>query len=286
MASRSLNFWIAAGLVFAGGSEPAFANKPDRPEPRGTTYLAEPLVDEQASAELLAKRNGSLAEYRLRPELKIVLNDALDPKLGKRMAMHRSQPLVAGTPLFGWRDWPGLYCDLMRNRGLGSSAICLRDNDDDGAFDDVVRLDFNSATGDLVFITDKGKVRGGYFKREAALPAPLAYERVDGAERPEGRVHLVWELISANRDDSAAPVLIDLLMTDGPNFTGTEILSETLLRVPFRGEPVTVEFNGAEIDLLGLTEDNQLRYRIRPKDQPAPVKFVFRGYVMNIIFIP
>jgi hypothetical protein len=44
----------------------------------------------------------------------------------------------------------------MRNRGLGSSTACLGDTDGDGLFDEAVSYDFNAASADPVFITDKG----------------------------------------------------------------------------------------------------------------------------------
>ncbi len=98
-----------------------------------------------------------------------------------------------GRQLYGWRDKPGLFCDIMHNRGLGSSAPCLLDTDGDGKFDQIERVDFNSGGADIVFITDKQKVRGGRFNKPHPLAAPIGYAIAPDGDRPTAKVRLSWK---------------------------------------------------------------------------------------------
>ena len=176
----------------------------------------------------------------------------------------------------------------MRKRGLGSSAIRLRDSNADGAMDTVVRHDFNSSDPDVVILTDAGKVRGGYLKKQQELTAPIRYtvlEDVPEAQKPTGKVYLLGHAAPRARIKEGRGS-IDLTITDGPNFTGTRILSERLMRLPIRGEPIMTDFYGTTIEVVGLNAKNRLEYRRlnRPEEQLIP--FVFRGLHAGNSFRP
>ena len=95
--------------------------------------------------------------------------------------------------LYGWPERPGLYCDLLRCRGLYMSAACLQDSDADGDFDEGLRLDFNAHRGDLVAVTPphdrRGEVQQG--ARAAAGPDRLHTRRSAG--EVAGKLALRWK---------------------------------------------------------------------------------------------
>lgn len=229
------------------------------PASAATRYLAAPTLTPQVT-EGVALKGKPLATYFLTPALAVELQATLDPAVALKAAVTGSAPFVPGRMLYGGEDRPGLFCDLMRNRGLGSSAACLLDSDMDGRFDQAVRYGFNSAQSDMVFITDKGKVRGGKLKATIPLGQPLAYRAVTGAALPSAEVRLLWE--ARDRKDAAgiARTQIDLVVTDGSNFTGTEILSQQYVRATLGPQPVEIPFYGLKLTLRGMTTGRGLVY--------------------------
>lgn len=262
--------------------------------PLPTTYLAMPVVDD-GPMERQSPKGKSLASYILRPEFAVLLKDDLDPQIARRSAVKDSFPFVRGRVLYGWRERPGLYCDLMRNRGLGSSTACLRDTNADGKFDEAVRFDFNSVESDVVFITDKGKVRGGRFKRAEPLPHALAYEPIDPEDRPHAQVELLWE-IPRSQSGAGQSRAVDLFVSDGPNFTGTEILGGHFARIRLNIQPEVfeifgtlpseIDFYGVRVGIIDITAEGDLRYTLQPVAQDVPIGFVFRGEIINLMIFP
>lgn len=252
------------------------------PAAAATRYLAAPSLAPQV-IEGVALKGKPLAIYQLTPALAVELQGTLDSATALKAAVTGSAPFVPGRVLFGGDDRPGLFCDLMRNRGLGSSTACLLDTDMDGRFDQAVRYDFNSARSDMVFITDKGKVRGGKLKATIPLGVPLAYRAVTGAAMPSAEVRLLWE--AHDRKDSAGTVRtqVDLVVTDGSNFTGTEILSQQYVRATLAPQPIEIPFYGLKLTLRGLTAQRSLVYTAERTAEAVPIDFVFRGYVTRII---
>ena len=101
---------------------------------RSTSYVAVPQIPGSVGPRV-ASKGAPLAEYLLSPELAVELQGSLDLETASRAAVQPKFPFAPERILYGWRDRPGLFCDLMRNRGLGSSTACLRDNDRDSRFD-------------------------------------------------------------------------------------------------------------------------------------------------------
>ena len=269
---------LAAIAVLAAGPAAHSQDVSDLP----TSYLAE--FDGTAEGTIaFAARGKPLVEVTLRPASAVTLQGDLDAQIASAAAVDAGFPFVAGTTLYGSDGDAGLFCDLMRNRGLGSSAACLRDKDGDGVFDTAVRFDFNSGGADRVFLTDKGKVRGGNFKKEFPLAQGIAYSDNADGEMPTGRVSLFWESPRKRKDPSDAPALVQFMLTDGINFTGTEILSRDILVMRYTGGPTTADFLGNTITVHGFGEKGEIRYSVTAAKDPATIGFVFRGYVVNII---
>lgn len=271
-------------IGFLCGSTSAIAQAEDDKPPLNTYMVSLEEASAPASGELQAKKNKALAQFIIRPELSVVLEGDIDSEIARRTAVKKKFPFIEGRQLFGWRDHPGLFCDLMRNRGLGSSAACLRDNDGDGKFDDAVRYDFNSASADMIFITDKGKVRGGHLKREQALTAPVPYSAITSGDFPTAKMNLLWESNQSKIAGSGQPVTIDITLTDGNNFTGTEVFAEYYARVRHSGTPVELEIYGTKIRIKNVDSEGSLSYEMTPIAKSAPVGFVFRGHIFRIVF--
>ena len=250
------------------------------PAPIGYDALILPTNITQSG---LAPRGKSLADVVIRPTSAVTLEGALDAATAKKAAVTAGFPFAPGRTLYGTRETPGLYCDLMRNRGLGSSAACLNDTDRDGLFDEAVRYDFNSAGADRVFITDKGKVRGGKFEKRFPLAQKIAYAPAAGSDLPEARISLEWASSPLNKNLPGQPPLVELLITDGSNFTGTQIMSSAFARVPVTDGAQELDFYGARIRMKAITADGALQFSLTANPERQPIGLVFRGY--RLVFI-
>lgn len=260
---------------------PAFAQDTSG-RPSLGSYLAS-MKTLPSGEQLLAERGDPLAEIIVKPELSIVLGGNLEAVIGREIGVKEEFPFVEGRPLYGWRNHPGLYCDLMRNRGLGSSAACLRDTDGDGAFDKAQRVDFNSGRADVVFITDKQKVRGGVFKKIHPLAIPITYKSAPTEDLPAANLKLSWKSDFKKKIGTQEPIVIEITLTDGKNFTGTEIFSNIYYTVSYTGRPVSVDMYGLQLTVLGFDEEGNLKYALEQVRKEMPVGLVFRGYTFHII---
>jgi hypothetical protein len=63
-----------------------------------------------------------------------------------------AMPFHTTWRLYGWPQRPGIYCDLLRSRGLDISAARLQETDVDGDFDDGLRPDLNSQRADVLSV--------------------------------------------------------------------------------------------------------------------------------------
>lgn len=283
---------MAAGLSLAAAASLAGAQPapppapppspalPSGPVPIGYDALVQPTGITQSG---LASRGKSLADVIIRPTSAVVLQGTLDAATAKLAAVTPGFAFAPGRVLFGTRESPGLYCDLMRNRGLGSSAACLNDIDRDGLFDEAVRFDFNSASADRVFITDKGKVRGGKLKKRYPLAQKVAYAAAPAGNLAEARIGLLWADSPSNKARPGQPPLVELLITDGDNFTGTQIMSSSYALVPVSSGLQTLDFYGARITLKAIAADGALQFDLSASPEPRPIGLVFRGYRLVLI---
>lgn len=247
-----------------------------------TTYNAV-FEPSDATRSGIASRGKSLSDVVIRPASAVVLEESLDPAIATAAAVTSGFAFTPGRVLFGTSDTPGLFCDLMRNRGLGSSTACLRDIDGDGSFDEAVRYDFNSGRSDRVFITDKGKVRGGKLKKTFPLKQKLAYNPAPDAALPEARINLLWSSRALAKDDPGGARIVELVVTDGSNFTGTEIMSSKFAQVLVTSTAPELAFYGAKIRLSGFTAEGDLRFKLEAGAAPQPIALVFRGYRLIMI---
>ncbi|WP_230206751.1 hypothetical protein [Novosphingobium sp. Gsoil 351] len=232
---------------------------------------------------MTAKNNGTLTELKARPVSAVTLGAAIPSATSELFGAKADAPFDTTRTLYGWPERPGLYCDLLRTRGLGLSTACLRDVDNDGRFDEGRRFDFNSGFGDLLGITPSGKIIGVRTTARplpVPLPQPVPYTVGNVPSEVTGRLALKWRKI--NLADTAAA---QLWLTTPDNYTGTEGLSEQVVQFPFTRAPLDVELYGIKLRVLGFDEKGAMRYRLVEIRDGTMVPLKFRGYTFRIMII-
>jgi hypothetical protein len=236
-----------------------------------------------SDAILSAKSGSTLLELKGRPLVAAELSAAIPSETAALFGAKPDVPFDNGRVLYGWPERPGLYCDLLRNRGLGLSTACLLDVDGDARFDEGRRYDFNSALGDLLGITPSGKIIGVRTTGKATvvpLAQPVAFGPAKVPADVTGRLALKWRKIKLG-DAPAA----QLWITTPDNYTGTEGLSEQVVQLPFDRAPQEVEFYGVRLRVLGFDEKGAMRYQVLGVEDGATVPLRFRGYTFRILMI-
>ena len=252
----------------------AVAQGPDR---LGSSFaiVAQPVNSETVE---VAKPYSAFFKFDVRPVTAVTLNAAISTELAVQFGAKEDVPFEVGRQLYGWPERPGLYCDLLRPRGLGISTACLRDTDGDGRFDEGLRLDFNSGLGDLLVISHSGKIIGvRYRPRPIPLPNPVAYS--PSTPTVTGKLALRWK---PGKKLAGAPTVEMWISTPG-NYTGTEGLSEQVVAFRRDSAPLDVELYGIRLRILGFDERGAMRYRILGMTDGAAVPLLFRGYTFRII---
>ncbi|HET6943293.1 MAG TPA: hypothetical protein VFH89_14125 [Sphingomicrobium sp.] len=159
------------------------------------------------------------------------------------------------------------------------SAACLEDADQDGKFEEGLRLDFNSERADILVITPSGKVIGARFsKARLRLPRLVGYSPAQDSAQPTGKLALRWK-----RGPKKGPPIGLLWLSTPDNYTGTDGLSENVLAFDTDKLPMDVELYGLSIRILGFDEKGGLRYSVLGMKDGTAVPLVFRGDVFHII---
>jgi hypothetical protein len=270
---------LGAGAVATLAALPVVAQKPDQP---GSSFA---LVGQPApGGEQVAKSGGTLLELKARPVSAVRLATAIAPETAALFGAKADAPFDTGRTLYGWPERPGLYCDLLRTRGLGLSTACLYDTDGDGRFDEGRRFDFNSGFGDLLGVTPSGKIIGVRTNAKkpgrVPLPQPIAYTNADVPAETTGRLALKWRRVKAG-DGHAA----QLWITTPDNYTGTEGISEQVAQFPLSRVPIDGELYGVKLRVLGFDEKGAMRYQVIEVRDGAAVPLRFRGYTFRIMMI-
>lgn len=236
------------------------------------------------NAVLTAKSGGNLVELKAKPLAAVRLNERVDATTAALFGAKAEAPLDVGRVLTGWPERPGLYCDLLRKRGLGLSTACLRDRDGDGRFDEGVRYDFNSGSGDLLGVTPSGKIIGVRTTSAKPGPIPLAvpvsYAPTEVPHEITGRLVLKWRRVKVG-DKLAA----QLWITTPENYTGTEGVSAQVAQFALDQAPLDGELYGVRLRILGFGDKGAMRYQVLDVREGAAVPLMFRGYTFRIIML-
>jgi hypothetical protein len=252
-------------------------------EPRAGSSFAVVARPVAADREQVARANSAMVELEARPILAVTLAQPIPHALAGRFGAKREVPFDAGLRLYGWPERPGLYCDLLRSRGLYMSAACLRDNDADGDFDEGLRLDFHSAHADLLGVTPNGKIIGMNFtKVRVPLSAPIAYAPAAPAGEVTGKLALYWK---RERDKASGREQVELWVSTPINSTGTEGLSQHILRFDRAKVPLDVELYGIRLRLHSFDQKGAMRYTLLGMTDGVSIPLLFRGYTFHILII-
>lgn len=252
-------------------------------EPRiGSSFavVARPVALDR---EQSARANSAILEFDARPVSAVTLAQPIPHALASQFGAKRDVPFDIGLRLYGWPERPGLYCDLLRSRGLGISAACLQDSDADGDFDEGLRLDFNSGRADLLGVTPDGKIIGVNFtKVRVPLRAPIAYTPAAPAGEVAGKLALCWKRAP---DEASGRELVQLWISTPTNSTGTEGLSQNMLMFDRAKVPLDVELYGIRLRIHGFDENRGMRYTLLGVTDGVPIPLLFRGYTFHILII-
>lgn len=267
---------VLAAVVIAAAPSPA------QVKPRiGSSFglIANPPAPD---GEQVARGQSEFLKFDVQPLSAVTLAEAIPDALASQFGAKREMPFDTTRRLYGWPERPGLYCDLLRSRGLYISAACLQDKDVDGDFDEGLRLDFHSRQGDLLGVTANGKIVGVKFtKVRVPLPTPIAYTPVDPAGEVSGKLALLWKRAP---DKASGRDLAQLWISTVDYSTGTDGLSENVLMFDRTKVPMDVEFYGIRLRIHGFNSEGRMRYTLLGMTGGTPIPLLFRGEMGRIIF--
>ena len=182
----------------------------------------------------------------------------------------------AGTKAFGIYIRDGwAYCAVAEatNWFLGSDQfVCYVDSDNDGQFESSMNAGepFN---GVPLLVWGAGELR--------PLPAPAPYSRIPAAEGPSLEYVIGYEIVRPSgrraRDGRYIASPATYITTSAgfrlPNGVTSSLYGRDIgRRVPLaNGQTATIRLNGAEIEILGVNDDNSIRYRII-KTMPSQIQ--------------
>lgn len=250
-------------------------------EPRiGSSFavVASPVALDREQA---ARANSAFLKFDAQPVNTVTLAQPIPDALASQFGAKRDVPFDTGLRLYGWPERPGLYCDLLRSRGLGISAACLQDSDADGDFDEGLRLDFNSGHADLLGVTPNGKIIGVNFtKVRVPLPAPIAYTPAAPAGEVTGKLALRWKRAPGK---ASGREMVHLWISTPENSTGTEGLSQNVLMFDRAKVPLDVELYAIRLRIHGFDGDGGMRYTLLGMTDGVPIPLLFRGQTFRIM---
>ncbi|RZJ44985.1 MAG: hypothetical protein EON86_02330 [Brevundimonas sp.] len=196
--------------------------------------------------------------------------DAVAPAEGTGWFKDKSFP--AGTLMFGaYTDDAWSYCAIAESRSWFNEDqfICYVDRDDDGRFDEAIDsgVPFN---GVPLLVFGSGAAR--------PLPAPVPYSRIPLADGPSVDYEITYQIVRP----------VGRAMRAGRNVprTATHIIPAVGFRIPGQhlvtlsgaggerriplegGQRATIRIKDTVIEVLGVNDDDTIRYRVVETMQP------------------
>jgi hypothetical protein len=264
--------WLAAAVLPQNA-----AHGTDR-EGSSLAITAQPV---DGNAVLIARPGQAFFKFSARPPMTVILQGEVPPLLAAQFGASSSAPFKPGLQLHGIPERPGLYCDLLRRRGLGLSAACLHDLDGDGRFDEGLRFEFNSGFSELLFFTPTGKIIGGGFDRKPVpLATPVGYVASVPAANVTGTLTLRWR--NGSRQTSG-PENAELWISTPANYTDTGGVSERFVAFPRARAPLDVELYGIRLRIHGFDEQGDMKVSVLSMKDGETVPLKFQGYTITMI---
>lgn len=242
------------------------------------------IVGHQIAVEqaMTARPGSIMLELDARPILSISLEENIPESESILFGAKKDHPFNAGMQLYGWPEYPGLYCDVLRQRGLGISAACLRDTNSDGKFDEGLRLDFNNMGSDILVVSHAAKIIGARFpKTTVPLAKPVSYVTTPPTDKVTGKLALRWDVFR----DGPERKLIQIWVSTPKNYTVTGGMSEKMLIVDRTKAPLDVEIYGLKVHIIGFDESGSMKFALLNMNDGASVPLIFRGNPSEVFFM-
>ncbi len=239
-----------------------------------TQFLAE---FEQISPyeERIADSGDTILNVTLRPELAVELTSVPDERAQRDIGVSRDNLLTVGTRLYGSSNRRSLFCHILNDRLVGSGGTCFRDFDNDGAFEQGVKLEAPGLNTDVVIPNHLGNLYGATFAARERLRPAVTYRPVDTADTPNWPAHIYWYANVGRVDPEDYPVTLSFGIRSGTS-GGGNVIGACTLRAIYAGEPITVYVYGNVIDVLGFDDRGDMRYRVRSNPDPVTMDMIYQ----------
>ena len=232
---------------------------------------------EQADAEeeRIAEREGTILTLSYRPELAVELTEVPDADVQRDIGVARDAPLQPGTRLYGSSNRRSLFCHILNARMVGSAGTCFRDFDNDSAFEQGIAMGAPGLDSNVMILSQGGIWTGAEFDDRERMRPPVPYQPVPAEDIDRWPARVIW-WASVNRvdpEDYPVSLYFGVMDREGGerNVTG-----ECWVSVTYDGEPVTAHIYGNTIDVLGFTEDRDMRFRVRSNPDPVTLGMVYQ----------
>ncbi|NJC40008.1 hypothetical protein GGQ87_000266 [Brevundimonas alba] len=247
---------LLGACMFAGGAAAQTASRPSTPFVIHGVAVDSTERTAREGQPLLAQPVTSVRSARL---------DAEAP--AESAGWFKDKSFAAGTPMFGayaGDQWS--YCAVAESRQsfwTTDQFICYVDADDDGRFDSAIDsgTPFNGVPL-LVFSTGASR----------PLPAPVPYSRLPLADGPSVEYAISYEIVrphgramlNGRNVPRAATHIVPVV---GFRVEGGRIQPLSAAggerRIPLAGgQQATIRVKGAVIEILGVNNDDSVRYRV------------------------
>lgn len=229
----------------------------------------------------MAERGDPLLRFRVRPERIVELETVPDEDTQGDIGVSRDYPLEAGTQLFGSSNRRSLFCYALNDRLVGSTGTCLRDFDNDGAFEQGVKLEAPGLDTDVVIPRTTGSWYGGTFVDRTRLSPALTYREVEPDESHYVPAHLYWEASERRPTEEDYPIGLRLNIVLGERGENSDVIGECTVLAAYDGSLITIPFYGNYFTIFGFTEDGDLRYGVETNPDEATVGFIYQFETRN-----
>ena len=240
-----------------------------------TQFVAEFTAAAPGEEQVLERGDAVLA-ISMRPELAVELTAVPDAASQRAIGVARDAPLTVGTRLYGSSNRRSLFCHIVNDRIAGSTGTCFRDFDNDGAFEQGVKLEAPSLNTDVVILNQSGEWHGGTFRDRERLRPAITYRPVPANEVQTWPARVTWAASVNKVDPEDYPVTLTFGIMEDEAGNGSDVIGQCYVNTIYAGSPVSVDFYGNRIDILGFTEDGNMRAVVTPNPAPQTVGLIYR----------
>ncbi len=255
---------------------PAVLSVPAIAQTQTPTQFVATFAAETPGEERVIERSDPVLTVIMRPELTVELTSVPNEQTQRLIGVSAENPLSVGTRLYGSSNRRSLYCHIINDRLVGSGGTCFRDFDNDGAFEQGIELEAPGLETDVVVMANNGRWYGGTFVDRERLSPPVTYRPVAADDVANYPARIIWSADVNRIDPEDYPVTLTFSLADGEPGARTDVVGRCYLTAQYSGSPVSVNFYGNTIDVLGFTEDGSMRAVVRPVADETVVGMIYR----------